>query len=52
MLAATGSLPWGSVDWDDYEALQQESEYASWTLTNAYNLNHTTVSVHRLAGLR
>ena len=29
----------------------QESEYAAWTLANAFVLNHTTISVHRLSGL-
>lgn len=31
--------------------ITQESEYAAWTLTNGYALNHTTISVHRLRGL-
>lgn len=46
----TGSLPWTAPERADYEALLQESEYAAWTLVNGYRLNHTTVSVHRIAG--
>ena len=30
----------------------QESEYAAWVLAHGYALNHTTVSVHRMAGLQ
>jgi len=30
----------------------QESEYAAWVLVNGANLNHATVSVHRLQGFR
>ena len=30
----------------------QESEYASWVLCNGYNLNHTTVAVHKLERMR
>ncbi|KAK9835453.1 hypothetical protein WJX74_000349 [Apatococcus lobatus] len=48
--AATGVVPWGLLDSDDYDALLEEDEYAAWTLTNGYALNHTTVAVHRLQG--
>ena len=30
----------------------QESEYAAWVLCNGYNLNHTTVAVHKLEHMR
>ncbi|KAK9865024.1 hypothetical protein WJX84_002089 [Apatococcus fuscideae] len=48
--AATGVIPWGIMDSDDYDSLLEESEYAAWTLTNGYAVNHTTVAVHRLQG--
>lgn len=32
----------------DYEALLEESEYASWVIYNHYYLNHFTISVHNL----
>jgi len=34
---------------EDYLLLAAESEYAAWTLVNAYSLNHVAISVHRLA---
>jgi len=46
--SAAGALPWGAVDFKDYEALAAESEYAAWTLVNGYAVNHATVPVHRL----
>lgn len=27
---------------------KQESEYAAWTLTNGWSLNHTTIAVHHM----
>lgn len=39
---------WRTPTWDDYEALQQESEYAAWVIYNRYYLNHYTISVHNL----
>ncbi|GJP39395.1 hypothetical protein CLOM_g23769 [Closterium sp. NIES-68] len=41
-----GALPWATPSSTDYQTLAAESEYAAWTLVNAYSLNHTTVSVH------
>eukprot|EP00741_Cyanophora_paradoxa_P025099 tig00000342_g24227.t1 len=38
--------PWPTPTLADYEALNAESEYASWTLVNAYAFNHITVAVH------
>ena len=32
----------------DYDALLNESEYASWVIYNRYYLNHYTISVHDL----
>jgi hypothetical protein len=39
---------WRTPTWADYEALQQESEYAAWVIYNRYYLNHYTISVHNL----
>lgn len=39
---------WRTPTWTDYEALQQESEYAAWVIYNRYYLNHYTISVHNL----
>jgi hypothetical protein len=39
---------WRTPTWEDYEALQQESEYAAWVIYNRYYLNHYTISVHNL----
>lgn len=39
---------WRIPTWEDYEALQQESEYAAWVIYNRYYLNHYTISVHNL----
>lgn len=46
-----GVAPWQTPTEDDYRTLAAESEYAAWVLVNGYNLNHTTVSIHRLFGL-
>lgn len=39
---------WRTPTWEDYQTLQQESEYASWVIYNRYYLNHFTISVHAL----
>jgi hypothetical protein len=39
---------WHTPTWADFEALQQESEYAAWVIYNRYYLNHYTISVHNL----
>ncbi len=39
---------WRTPTWDDFDALQQESEYAAWVIYNRYYLNHYTISVHNL----
>lgn len=49
--ALTAALPWPTPTFEDFEAVGRESEYAAWTLTNGYALNHTAISVHRLRGL-
>ncbi len=41
---------WRTPTWEDYLALRQESEYASWVIYNRYYLNHYTISVHNLEG--
>jgi len=47
-----GVTPWTQPpSFDDYKALEEESEYAAWVLIHGYALNHTTVAVHRLKGL-
>ncbi|KAF3603255.1 hypothetical protein F2Q69_00036578 [Brassica cretica] len=44
-----GTLLWEKPQSSEFEQLARESEYAAWTLTNGYALNHiTTISVHRL----
>ena len=39
---------WTTPTLADYQALQSESEYASWVIYNRYYLNHFTISVHTL----
>jgi Domain of unknown function (DUF1338) len=39
---------WHTPTWADFDALQQESEYAAWVIYNRYYLNHYTISVHNL----
>jgi Domain of unknown function (DUF1338) len=51
---ATGFLgvtPWGPPTVEEFKILAEESEYAAWTLVNGFSLNHTTIAIHRLAGL-
>lgn len=40
---------WEIPTLEDYETLQQESEYAAWVIYNRYYLNHYTISVHNLS---
>lgn len=51
MMAMLGMAPWPVPTLEDYRILAKESEYAAWVLTNGYSLNHTTISVHRIAQL-
>lgn len=39
---------WRLPNLEDYLALLEESEYASWVIYNRYYLNHYTISVHNL----
>lgn len=39
---------WRISTWEDYQRLQQESEYAAWVIYNRYYLNHFTVTIHNL----
>ena len=39
---------WRTPTWQDYQALNKESEYAAWVIYNRYYLNHFTISVHTL----
>ena len=39
---------WRSSNWQDYQVLRKESEYAAWVIYNRYYLNHFTISVHNL----
>mmetsp|Transcript_2196 Transcript_2196/g.4080 ORF Transcript_2196/g.4080 Transcript_2196/m.4080 type:complete len:289 (-) Transcript_2196:148-1014(-) len=41
-----GFRPWPTPSSTDFDALAEESEYASWTLVNAYDVNHVTMSCH------
>eukprot|EP00741_Cyanophora_paradoxa_P011247 tig00020554_g10866.t1 len=43
--------PWPTPSAADFDALAAESEYASWTLMNAYAFNHVTVAIHDLKEL-
>ncbi len=42
----TSSPAWSRPTYADYQILQKESEYASWTLLYGPQINHFTVSVH------
>lgn len=42
------SSMWELMNWEDYQTLLSESEYAAWALYNRYYLNHFTISVHTL----
>lgn len=42
------SPQWSLPTWQDYQTLQDESEYAAWVIYNRYYLNHFTISVHNL----
>ncbi|MBY0244379.1 MAG: DUF1338 domain-containing protein [Sphingobacteriaceae bacterium] len=39
---------WAIPSIEDYNILQQETEYGSWVIYNRYYLNHFTISVHDL----
>ncbi len=39
---------WGELEYNKYEILKNESQYASWLYTNGYSANHFTVSVNKL----
>jgi len=39
---------WRTTNWQDYQDLSKESEYAAWVIYNRYYLNHFTISVHTL----
>ncbi|MCB0284586.1 MAG: DUF1338 domain-containing protein [Calditrichaeota bacterium] len=39
---------WRTANWQDYQSLSDESEYAAWVIYNRYYLNHFTISVHNL----
>lgn len=39
---------WRLPTWNDYQTLENESEYAAWAIYNRYYLNHFTISVHNL----
>jgi len=46
-----GATAWSPPTIEEYKTLSEESEYAAWVLTNGWNLNHTTLAIHRLTGL-
>ncbi|MTI31254.1 DUF1338 domain-containing protein [Xanthovirga aplysinae] len=39
---------WSLPSLEDYDILNEESEYAAWVIYNRYYLNHYTISVHNL----
>lgn len=39
---------WETPTWQDFQRLQEVSEYAAWVIYNRYYLNHYTISVHNL----
>ncbi|KAF7829432.1 plant/T7N9-9 protein [Senna tora] len=43
-----GISTWEKPLYSEYQQLASESEYAAWTVTNGYALNHVTISTHRL----
>mmetsp|Transcript_21920 Transcript_21920/g.70832 ORF Transcript_21920/g.70832 Transcript_21920/m.70832 type:complete len:295 (+) Transcript_21920:16-900(+) len=46
--AGAGSVPWTPLTADEYRLLNDESEYAAWTMLHGWSLNHIALSVHRL----
>ncbi len=40
---------WGDPEWDTYQELRKESEYAAWLYVYGYRTNHFTVSVTHLS---
>ncbi|GJY44183.1 DUF1338 domain-containing protein [Tanacetum coccineum] len=48
LASALGCLTWPKPSHSEFQQLARESEYAAWTLVNGYNLNHVTISTHRL----
>ncbi|MBN2663174.1 MAG: DUF1338 domain-containing protein [Bacteroidales bacterium] len=39
---------WGEVEFETYNKLRKESEYAAWLYVNGFRANHFTVSVNKL----
>lgn len=44
----TGTVPWATPTYQDYEVLAAESEYAAWVLAHGYLLNHFALATHRM----
>ena len=40
---------WGLPDWDEYQILRSESEYAAWLLTLGFHANHFTLDMNSLS---
>ena len=40
--------PWQIPQWQDYQILRSESEFASWLLVHGWKINHYTISVQHL----
>ena len=40
---------WGLPDWDEYQVLRSESEYAAWLLTLGFHANHFTLDMNSLS---
>ena len=45
MIAGT---PWGKIDWQTYQDLLKESEYAAWMAAFGFRVNHFTVFYNAL----
>lgn len=50
--ATIGGTPWARPTLAQYRAVAAESEYGAWVLVNGGALNHTTLSVHAMRGVR
>ncbi len=40
---------WPPISWQDYQTLNNESEYAAWLAALGFHANHFTIAVHHLA---
>jgi len=40
--------PWSTINWQEYQQLHQDSDYAAWLATMGLRANHFTVSINHL----